>query len=602
MLLKRIGTDLSRDDLVLHLQHLGCDMEGFATMRRYRCEKCENLMEITETENPPVLCDRCGSDYKDSPDLLSEFGSTEVIRMELLPVRPDMFDPGGLARVLRNYLGENSEPARYELAPPACSVRVDPSVDTEACRRPFIACAVMHGIELNDDRIKVVMKLQENLHWALGRDRKHASIGVYDLDTVTTGQFTYRAVGPEELTFAPLGFDADHKITPARVLEEHPKGVGYARLLQDFSGYPFLFDEQDNVLAMIPIINSESTRVQMGTTSFFIDVTGSGRRIVDKTLNIMVTSLLELCPGATAEQVTMNYPDQQVVTPDLSPQQVDLDPAHTARFIGLDLSPADVEGHLRQMGHGVTLREDGGMDVAVPAYRNDIMHPVDLVEDVAIAYGYHNVEPRLVATLTVGTEQPVEVFSEAARRAMTGQGYLEVLTLILSSPEANYDSLLLPRREEYVLIDNPISVEQTMIRTTLVPGLLETFGINTNHEMPQRIFEVGNISLLHELAETGAREVRMAAAGATGPRVDYSEIRAACEALLADLGWTLRTVPADGAPCFIPGRGARVLATPVDGGEENEVGLMGEVHPQVLENYKLVQPAAVFEVDLSRLM
>ena len=604
MLLRRIGTELSRDALAEHLQHLGCDMEGFATMRRYRCEQCENLMEITETELPPVLCDRCGSDYRESPDLLSELGSTEVIRMELLPVRPDMFDPGGLARVLRNYLGERDEPALYELAPPTCSVQVDPSVDTEQCPRPAIACAIVRGVTLSDDRIKVIMKLQENLHWAMGRDRKHASIGVYDLDMVCEGEFVYRSVGPDELSFVPLGMDPardEDRMTPAQVLDKHPKGVAYARLLRQFDRYPLLCDCEGTVLSMPPIINSEQTRVRGESKNFFIDVTGTGDRLVNKALNVIVTSLAELDPEARLEQVKVIYPDRSAVTPDLSPQQVDLDPAHTARFIGLDLSPGDVERHLRQMGHGVTLRDDGALDVAVPAYRNDIMHPVDLVEDVAIAYGYHNVEPRLVPTFTVGMEQPVEVFSEAVRRAMTGQGYLEVLTLILSSPEANYDALLMPRREDHVLIDNPISVEQTMIRTTLIPGLLETFGINTNHEMPQRIFEVGNISLLDAAAETGAKETRLAAGGATGPRVDYSAIRAACEALLADLGWTMRTV-ADDSPCFIPGRGAQVLATPVAGGEEISVGLAGEIHPQVLENNKLVQPAAVFEVNLGRLM
>ena len=140
-----------------------------------------------------------------------------------------------------------------------------------------------------------------------------------------------------------------------------------------------------------------------------------------------------------------------------------------------------------------------------------------------------------------------------------------------------------------------------MVRTTIIPGLLDTFGVNTNYEMPQRIFEVGNISLLDAEAETGAREVRLAAGGATGPRVDYSEIRAACEALLADLGWSLRTEQ-DDAPCFIPGRGARVMASRGEGDEERCVGLVGEVHPEVLEGYKLVQPTAVFELNLDLLM
>ena len=144
-----------------------------------------------------------------------------------------------------------------------------------------------------------------------------------------------------------------------------------------------------------------------------------------------------------------------------------------------------------------------------------------------------------------------------------------------------------------------------MIRTTLMAGLLDTLGINTSHEMPQQIFEVGHGSWLDPGAETGARERRLAAAAATGPRVDYSQIRAVCEALLAELGWAIRTVP-DALPCFIEGRGARVLACPLDAegetGEELRVGLAGEIHPQVLENYKLVQPTAVFELDLQLLM
>jgi phenylalanyl-tRNA synthetase beta chain len=293
------------------------------------------------------------------------------------------------------------------------------------------------------------------------------------------------------------------------------------------------------------------------------------------------------------------YPDRQKVTPDLTPQQVPLDPAQTARAIGVELTAEDVERHLRQMGHDVWTLKDGRLQVAVPAYRNDIMHPVDLVEDVAIAYGYHNIAPSLVPTMTVGGEQPVERHAGAARRAMTGLGYLEVITLLLSSEELNYDALRLPRGDRHVQIDNPISVEQTLVRTTLLPGLLDTLALNANHELPQRIFEVGAISLLDPGTETGASERHLVAGGAIGPRVDYAEIRSACEALLREFGGRLTAEP-DDAPCFIPGRGARVLATR-DGSDPVPVGRMGELHPEVLERFKLVHPAAVFEVQLELL-
>ena len=602
MLLARIGTKLDRDDLFEHLQHLGCDVEGYATLRRFRCDRCDNILEITETENPPVLCDRCGADYREQESLLVELGESDVIRMELLAVRPDMFDPGGLARVLRNYLGEVSVPASYPLASPTCSVTVDPKLAEASSLRPYIACAIVRGITLDDDVIKVVMKLQENLHWALGRDRKHASIGVYDLSTVKGPTFAYRAVGPEELSFTPLGYDIDDPaqcITPQAVLESHSKGKAYARLLAGFTHYPLLVDADGAVLSMPPIINSEQTRVRPSTRDFFIDVTGSEERIVGRALNILVTSLAELDAKVTIEQVTIRYADRERVTPNLTPQEVQLDPKLVARTIGVPLADEDVVRHLTQMGHGVALGSEGGpMTVAVPAYRNDIMHPIDLIEDIAIAYGYHNIEAALVPTMTVGVEQPREVINNVLRRAMTGLGYFEVLTLILSSEEQQFDALRLPRADDCVVIENPISIEQTIIRMSLLPGLLDTFGVNTDHELPQRIFEVGNVSRFDPATETGAKERPKVAAGVIGPRVDYSEIRSACGSVLRELGWTLE-VEADDRPLFIPGRGARAIAC--RGDERRAVGWLGELHPEVLERFKLVQPASVFELDLATL-
>jgi phenylalanyl-tRNA synthetase beta chain len=609
LLFERIGTKLDREELVVHLQHLGCDVEGYATVRRFRCTICDNTVEITETENPPTVCALCGVDLRERAEALVELGRADVIRMELLAVRPDMFDPGGLARVLRHYLGEETEPARYEVAPPTLRVLVDPAVRGEACPRPFIACAAIRGFSLTDDLLKVVMKLQENLHWAVGRDRKHASIGVYDLDTVRGPELRYRSVGPEELRFVPLGVDPaspGSAQTPREILERHPKGRAYAHLLARFARYPLLEDAGGRVLSMPPIINSEETRLRSSSRSFFIDVTGTGERIVSRALNVLCTSLLELDRRATLEAVEVVYPGGEggagtaTRTPDLSPQIVQLDARATARLIGVELGVGDVERHLRQMGHEVRPgAAEGELVVEVPAYRNDILHEVDLGEDVAIAYGYHNIVPTLVPTMTVGNELPGERLAQDARRALTGLGYFEVTTLILSAPEANYDSLRTPRREDHVVIENPISALQTMIRTTLLPGLLDTLSLNTNAELPQRLFEVGNVTLVDAGAETGAREHRRVAAVAIGPRVDYAAIRSTAEALLRELGYGLEVAP-EAAPCLLEGRGAAVFAR--RGEVRRRVGLMGEVHPEVLERYRLVHPAALFEIEVDDLL
>ncbi|MBM4320495.1 MAG: phenylalanine--tRNA ligase subunit beta, partial [Deltaproteobacteria bacterium] len=478
LLLQRLGARLEQQELIEHLQHLGCDVEGFATLRRFRCERCGNLSEIVHTQDPPVQCERCGVDFKLQPELLSPAGEVDVLRMELLAVRLDMFDPGGLARMLRAYLGLAKEPPRYPVAPARLRVEVDERMLGPRCPRPAIACAVVQGLSLTDDLVKVVMKLQENLHWALGRDRKHASIGVYDLATLDTDRtLRYRAVGPEELRFVPLGYPPDDPaalLTPRQILEQHPKGRAYAHLLAGWELYPLLHDGSGQVLSLPPIINSEQTRVQLQTRGFFIDVTGTERRIVGRALNVLVTSLLELTPGLELQAVTVAYPDGEVVTPELAPQRVTLDTAETARLIGIPLDDGEAARLLARMGHQVTRWQEGTLEVAVPAYRNDILHPRDLMEDVAIAFGYHNIVPRLDPTFTVGRPLPLEERAAQARLALAGMGLQEVMTLHLTSPEVACDALGLPRREDHVQIANPISVEETMPRISLLPGLLQT--------------------------------------------------------------------------------------------------------------------------------
>jgi phenylalanyl-tRNA synthetase beta chain len=597
-----LDVELSQEELLRHLMHLGCDVEGVAELRRFRCGRCGNILEITETQEPPVVCDRCGADFREAPELLESAGTSEVIRMEALAVRPDMFDPAGLARVLRAYLGHMREPVEHTAAPPQLTVEVDPSTQGPECPRPAIACAVIRNLTLDDDLVKVVMKLQENLHWALGRDRKHASIGVYDLDTLSIERpLRYGSVGPEELQFVPLGYDPSDPasaITPRRILAEHPKGTAFARLLEGWSRYPLLSDGAGQVLSMPPIINSEATRVHLGTTSMLVDVTGSERRIVSKALNVLVTSILDLIGDSRLEAVEIVYPSDTTTTPDLSWQLAELDWQACARMIGIDVDAEKVAELLGRMGHKVTAPVAGPFEVEVPPYRNDILHPNDLMEDVAIAYGYHNIAPRLDPTFTVGQARAVEEVSDLVRRAMTGLGLWEVMTLYLTSPEVAFDALRRERDPASVLIDNPISADETMPRVALLPGLLQTLQRNTHRELPQRIFEVGDITRLDPDAETGSVEVRHLAAAVINSTASFEELRPVVEAALAELGWGLVTEPL-AVPTYIDGRGAQVVA--VRGEGRRAIGEIGELHPEVLEAFRIRHPVVAFEIDLAAL-
>lgn len=584
-----LGQPVEREALLAYLEQLGCDVEGYATVSRFRCQRCGGLTEVTQREEFPRACDGCGADFTKGDGTAQNIGQTEVVRMELLPVRPDMFDVGGLARTVRGYLGLEMGLPTYELSPSGYTVTVDPQLRRKESYRPYIVCAVVRRLPLDEELVKIIMKMQENLHWALGRDRKKASIGVYDLDTVEP-DFQYKALANDEIRFIPLGGlphnPPPYEASPLEILRGHPKGMAYQELLADFNRYPILMDSKGTVLSMPPIINSEGTRVSERTKDLFIDVTGPEARDVHRILNVLVSSLAEL--GGKTETVAIVHPDGQTITPDLSPQTMDLNPEECARTIGIDITTDEVAQLLRKMRHNVA-REGNCLRVQVPAYRTDIMHPIDLIEDVAVAFGYHNIPKSLVVTLTVGEGREVERFSSVVRQTMVGLGFLEVVTFMLTNPQDHYVKLRMEEGSDHVEIENPATGEQTMVRTHLISGLLEIFGLNRSQPTPQRIFELGEVCLLDPEAETGARDVRKIAAAIMDPKTGFAQIKSVLEGLTREIDLKLSLKPED-HPLFISGRCALLMA---DG---QQIGLLGEVHPEILENFDLVQPVSIFEL------
>lgn len=589
-----LGRRLDPSELLRHLGHLGCDVEGYTQLERVRCTTCGAIHERTASEEIPPACEVCGAELREHCEPLSPL---EVIRMELLAVRPDMFDPGGLARALRGYLGVETGLPTYPVGPPAAQLTVDPAVREPGSYRPWIVAAVLENVTLDPDALKIVMKLQENLHWAIGRNRKHASIGVYDFDTVEP-ELTYTVGDPAKRRFVPLGApstDERHAMTLREILERHPKGVAFAGLLAEHARYPLLTDKTGRVLSMPPIINSEETKVTAASRRLVIDVTGLAERTVQRTLNILVTSLCENLPGVRVRAVEIRGPEaERRVTPDFAPQAVSVSTARAAKVLGVDLDPERAAELLRRMRHAVTVQGDV-LTVEVPAYRNDILHEIDLVEDLGVAYGYHNIVPALVPTFTVGGPRPIEDVAERTRALLCGLGFLEVMTLLLTSDDVHDRWLGRPAATDAARIANPVSSEQTMLRTSLLPGILDTLRRNVTHPLPQQVFEVGEVTRLDPRAETGARDVRHLACGLTSARAGFEEAKAIAEAILREFGrpWQLETLEA--AP-FLPGRAAQAR---LDAGPA--VLSFGEVHPEVLGRFGLQNPTVLLEGDLEAL-
>jgi phenylalanyl-tRNA synthetase beta chain len=537
-------------------------------------------------------------------------------------------------------LGIESGLPRYDAKPSNVAVNVDASVTQPESYRPFIACAVMTLPPVDETSLIAIMKLQENLHWGVGRDRKLASIGVYDLATITP-PIKYGTIDPDKDQFVPLGMPGK-KMSGRQILDSHPKGMAYAELLAPLKRYPVLVDSKGQVLSMPPIINSEETKLKQGTKRVFIDVTGISQAAVTKSLDTLVCSLAEIGGGVETVQVADSDGNKQV-TPDLAPRSKEIDVNEAKRWLGLPLDAKSLSESLRKMRFDVSpiekLKVDSGADsleivdlvmkleekfdinipdqaaekirslnqavdyinsqlggrlnVRFPAYRTDIRHMVDLFEDVAIGYGYSNIEPRLVRSMTVGTPRPEETLSERVREVLVGLGYSEIMSLPLTTEEFQFERLRWETPKRYPEVANPKLKAYNVVRTHLMSGLFEALRENRRRPMPQRLFEIDNVVVLNDSAETGAAEERRMAFVETGRESGYATARSVMDSLLRELGWAGEYIAIQD-PTFVDGRAA---AFKLNG---KPVGVLGEVHPEVLTNFGLSHPVALGEIMLKR--
>ncbi|MCK4765860.1 MAG: phenylalanine--tRNA ligase subunit beta [Candidatus Aminicenantes bacterium] len=576
-------------DLTESMEQLGCDVEDTEEITLYRCPACDALNDRSAREEAPKTCAFCGTEQQEG---FPKFASDAAVRIDLLADRPDLFNAAGLSRALRGYLGLETGMPEFSCDPGEIEVQVDPSV---LDIRPYIVCAVAEMPPLDHAALRELLKLQENLHWGIGRDRKLASIGIYDLDTLSP-PIIFKSAAPEGFKFFPLTMP-DREMTPAQILKEHPKGVGYAHLLEHLPRYPLLIDSKGQTLSMPPIINSDETKCRTGTTRLFIDVTGLSEQAVTDALNILVCDLIEL--GGKVQTVKINYPDRSIERPDLTPGLIDVGYESARRWLGIDLSRDEFLQSIRKMRMNVEPADSGGdgenHKVRYPVYRSDIRHEVDIFEDIVIGYGLEKVPHLLVPTMTVGLERPEEKIGSLVREVMTGLGFTEIMTLNLNSEENLFTRLSMEPGADHVIVDNPKTINQEVLRHHLNAGIMETLEKNRKKPVPQEIFEIGTVTLLNPETETGVNEYRHLAFGIIGPEAGYAEGRAVLDSVLRELGWEAEYRPVE-HPTFIEGRCAEV-----SGGSGGEVwARLGEIHPRVLCNFNLANPVVYCELRLAK--
>ena len=513
---------------------------------------------------------------------IEEAGSDHV-KIEFNPNRLDFSSYAGVARAFCGLMKWKTGLPKYVVKKGEIVVNVDAAVSDV---RPYILGAVIHNIRVDTDSIAELMGMQEDLHWGIGRDRRKASIGVHNLDSVEP-PFTYTAGDPNTAKFVPL--DRTTEMSLKEILEVHEKGTAYRHLVDWATKYPLLIDRKGRVLSMPPIINGELTRVDALTQNLFIDVTGPDINAVARSMNVLVTALADM--GGSVESVRVKYPDRTIISPDLRPQQMKLRIEYANRLLGLKLSEAQTTQNLRKCRLNAKRVGKGVLNVSIPPYRTDILHEVDLVEEVAIGYGYFRLKPTRPATLTIGKQHRAQEVANHVRRIMIGLGFTEVMNFILTNEATNY---LKMRKSlgRIVRLENPVSTEYCIARENLLPSLMKNLADNKHETYPQRIFEVSDIIEIREEAETRSERKLHVAAVSAHPTANFTEIKSYTEALLTNLGLSEQEIKEARHPSFMEGRTAEIHT------KSGRIGVLGEIHPEVLNNFELENPTSAFEIDL----
>ncbi|MDO5849058.1 MAG: phenylalanine--tRNA ligase subunit beta [Methanobrevibacter sp.] len=509
----------------------------------------------------------------------------EEIKVEFFPNRPDNLSVEGVARSFKGFIGQETGLPEYPVEESGESVKVDDEITKI---RPYIAFAKIEGVDFTGDKLKYVMDFQENLHWVIGRDRKKVAIGIHNADVVEA-PYNYIATEKDENAFIAL--EKDEPMTPEEILTQHEKGVAYAHLIEDFDKYPLILDKDNNVLSMPPIINGELTKINEDVKNIIVDVTGTDERAVNQTLNIICSSFAEV--GGKIKSMDIVYDDRTVTTPDLTPQvgEVHVDLANEL-IGGTDLDAEEIKELLSKARFDSEIIDDNTLKVYIPSYRVDILHEVDIVENIAIQYRIKKINAELPAVSTVAYPNKWFTSEKLMREVMVGLGFQEVMSLMLTSEEAHYEKML-QEEEDHVQVARPITIDRTMIRTSLINSLMEFLEDNKHEDLPQKIFEIGDVLYLDDSTENKTRTSKKLAGLICHSTANFTEIKSVVTAVLENLGYSMELSDSDN-PSFIPGRVADVYGRSKNSDVQ---GFFGEISPEVITNFTLDYPVIGFEIE-----
>ena len=522
-----------------------------------------------------------------------------VFKIELNDTnRPDLWSAMGLARLLKNY--EDPQIRQYDFFSSKCFTADNKGRELHVGSRAkevreFSCGFVASGKTVDEDILLTLIQSQEKLCFNFGRKRRTIAMGIYRNNLIKY-PIHYDGADPDKTHFVPLHMEEE--LSLREILEKHPKGQEYGYIIKDKPVYPYLYDDAGKTLSMPPVINSAFVgAVEVGDDNLFVEMSGPILKDILLCASIMAVDMADL--GFTIEPVKVIYPyetefGREITVPYYFQDSQSCTVQEIRHVLGEDINAEDAKDALLRMGV-YSVSEGDTIHITCPEYRNDFLHPVDVVEDVMIGYGLENFEPTIPRDFTVGRLTAAEELGRKVKDIMVGMGFQEMIYNYLGSRHEYVDNMHI-KGDKVIMIANPMSENFEAVRPSVIPSLLESESVSGHATYPHRIFEVGKVAYLEPSDNSGTVTRNSLGFMSADGSVTFNDANSFVNTLMYFLRVEYTLAAPEEDPRFIPGRCAEIIV----GGKK--VGIFGEVHPAVLESWGCSMPAVVAEIDLDCLL
>lgn len=509
-----------------------------------------------------------------------------IIKVEFNPNRPDYSSENGILRALKGLFEK-------EIGLPIvkCVENTDYVIgisENVADIRPIICGFVAKRQDpLNEHEISQLISMQEDLHNGIGRKRKKSSIGLHDLDSILF-PLSYTAVS-KQFSFIPLG--EHNEFTIDYVLNNFSVGKDYGYILNKGPAYPVLVDSQKNVLSFPPIINGNLTKITFNTKNMLIEVTSTSNKSAQDILSILSFELCDMGFGIFSVKINSPF-GIQTKTPDLNPLKMMASMDYVNKVLGLGLTGDEFIKYLEKSRCSGKIIGNN-VECYIPRYRIDIFHPIDIAEEVAIGYGIYRFNAAFPSLSLSGNKNINSLIFNSIREVLVGLGFTEIINTNIISRKTLDDFFMQGQNSNLVSIGNSKNFDPEVLRNSIIPSMMMTLSKNIHEKYPQKLFEIGKTFQIEDsrLKEEWSLGVVMA-----HNDTDYTEIKSVLESLIKYCFNKSVNTPKTNLKHYLEGHSAKILY------DENDIGDIGEIYPQVIENFKLRTLVSVFQINLDLLV